>query len=316
MTEPSPPDPRTATAARRLGYSLLPGEGFSYLLLLRPREWPIMAAHIAVCYAVALAGGAEPQLGVGRAILGLVIFVVCLNGGALAVNSAVDADEGDIGYLDAPPPPPPHLLGFSIGLMLAGLLLAALAGLPRAYLALYAVAFFFALAYSLPPLRWKAVAGMDLAVNALGFGLTTTFAGWVLTGAPLRLWGAFLLGGFAPLFGALYPLTQLYQMDTDRARGDRTLSLALGARGALLVSVAAAALAFVLFAAGLRMVGSGSGWPLLLVAAAAWAWVLGPWLARAREMTAAEHKSAMYRALLAWAITDVAVLAAAWISAR
>ncbi|HET7322398.1 MAG TPA: hypothetical protein VFI96_07900, partial [Longimicrobiaceae bacterium] len=175
MSAPAPRDPRTATASRRMGYRLLPGDGFSYLLLLRPREWPIMAAHVAVAYALALAGGIEPRLGFWKALLGLVLVVVFLNGGALAVNSAADADEGDIGYLDAPPPPPPHLLGFSVGLMLAGLLIAALAGLPGAYLALYAAAFFLALGYSLPPLRWKAVAGMDLAVNALGFGLTTTF---------------------------------------------------------------------------------------------------------------------------------------------
>ena len=39
------PDPRSATAIRRVGYGLLPGDGFSYLLHLRPREWPIVAGH-------------------------------------------------------------------------------------------------------------------------------------------------------------------------------------------------------------------------------------------------------------------------------
>ena len=35
----------TRNAWRRLGYRLLPRDGFSYILHLRPAEWPIMAAH-------------------------------------------------------------------------------------------------------------------------------------------------------------------------------------------------------------------------------------------------------------------------------
>src|SRR5690606_30442464 len=47
-TEPTENSARTLNAARRLGFRLLPGDGFSYILHLRPREWPIMAAHTAV----------------------------------------------------------------------------------------------------------------------------------------------------------------------------------------------------------------------------------------------------------------------------
>ena len=66
-----------------------------------------MAAHTAVGYllAVGLAGAARGER-LGPALLGLALWVVCLNGGTLALNSAFDRDEGDIAYLRRPPPPP------------------------------------------------------------------------------------------------------------------------------------------------------------------------------------------------------------------
>ena len=44
----------TLNAWRRLGYRLLPGEGFSYVLHMRPAEWPIMAAHTALGFILAV----------------------------------------------------------------------------------------------------------------------------------------------------------------------------------------------------------------------------------------------------------------------
>src|SRR6185369_2298934 len=96
-----------------------------YLLHLRPAEWPIMAAHTAVGYllAVGLAGAAAGAR-LAPALVGLVLWVVCLNGGTLALNSAFDRDEGDVAYLRRPPVPPRYLAAFSIGLMGLGQILA------------------------------------------------------------------------------------------------------------------------------------------------------------------------------------------------
>lgn len=309
---PPPRDPRTAGRARRWGYRLLPGDGFSYLLHLRPREWPIMAGHTAFGFLLAIA--VTPPLTPGWVpALGLVLFVVFLNGGTLAINSAYDEDEGDIGYLDAPPPPPRHLFAFGMALMALGQLLA-LVLLPPAFAWVYAACFAMSVLYSVPPFRWKAVGGMDLLINALGFGTLTPLAGWALSGRPVPLWAATLMVGFGPLFAALYPLTQLYQVEEDRARGDRTLAIVLGTRRSLQFAIAATLVAFALFFVGLRQLSGGTAWLLILPPLLGWLAVEGRWLRRHETMTGEQHKRGMYMALHAWAWTDAGVLAAVFLS--
>lgn len=317
MTSPSATSAhwRTATRARRIGYALLPGEAFSYVLHLRPREWPIMAAHTALGVVLALLLGAN-ALGadagaIGAGAMAVVVWVVFLNGGTLAINSAWDNDEGDIGYLDAPPPAPRNLAAFAMALMIVGQV-AALA-LPAGYAALYATCFLMSVMYSVPPARLKAVAGADWVINLIGFGTLTPLAGWVATGRPVEPAALWIFGGFGALFAALYPLTQLYQLEEDRARGDRTLAIAVGVRPSLLIALAAVLLAFAAFAVGLRA-GAVAGWRMLLLlpALGAWVAVLLPWIARHETMSSDAHKRGMYAALLAWAVTDVALVAAAW----
>src|SRR5690606_28880683 len=143
---------RTLNAWRRLGYRLMPGDTFSYVLHMRPAEWPIMAAHTLVGYllAVGLHPGAIAETW-GAALLGLVLWVICLNGGTLALNSAFDRDAGDIGYLSAPPPPPRHLAAFSLVLMAVGQGIALL--LPPVFAIAYAACFVLSMLYSIPPVR-------------------------------------------------------------------------------------------------------------------------------------------------------------------
>ena len=296
---------------RRIGYRLLPGSAFDYVLHMRPREWPIMIAHTSLGFFLARgisAGvtGAEVE----ALVAGLLVWVLMLNGGTLALNSAFDRDEGDIGYLDDPPPVPRHLAAWGFGLMLAGQVIAL--ALPRGFALAYAGCFAMSLLYSVPPVRLKAVAGADWIINMIGFGTLTPYAGWALTRMPLTPAGAWTLAGFAPLFAALYPLTQLYQLDEDRARGDRTLALALGARASLALSVVAMLIAFACFAMAARLaahrIGNARAFIALAAATAVWLAVLLPWLARAPRMLPRAHKRGMYAALAAWAVTDVAVL--------
>lgn len=301
---------RTRNAWRRAGYRLLPGDAFSYLLHLRPAEWPIMAAHTAVGFLLAVRlGPALRGEHLGAGLLALVIWVVFLNGGTLAINSAFDHDEGDIGYLYSPPPPPRHLFGFSVALLVAGQVLAFL--LPAGFVVAYAICFLMSLAYSVPPLRLKAVGGVDWVINMIGFGTLTPYAGWAATGTSLDLASGIVLAAFCPLFAALYPLTQLYQFDEDQRRGDRTLALILGMARSLWIAVACTLLAFGLIAGAAALRGIGAWqWAGLAVALAAWLKVLLPWARGWAGMTMGQHQRGMYAALVAWAVTDVAVLAA------
>lgn len=274
---------------------------------MRPAEWPIMAGHTVLGYilAVGLKGaGSGEQL--GNALLALVIWVVFLNGGTLAINSVFDKDEGDIGYLNAPPPLPRYLLHFSWGLLIAGQALALL--LPLGFQVAYAICFVLSILYSVPPFRFKAVAGVDWVINMWGFGTLTPYAAWAATGRALDLGHGLVLLAFCPLFAGLYPLTQLYQFDEDRRRGDRTLALILGMRASLVVAIVSTLLAFGLFAWALVLLDAGGKGFSLLLPLALWLAVLLPWLAGHPGWTPKQHQRGMYQALAAWAVTDLTVL--------
>ena len=298
--------------ARQAGYRLL-GPWFDYLLHTRPVEWPIVAAHTAVGYLLAVGlPGAVRGAGLANALLGIGLWVICLNGGTLALNSAYDRDEADIAYLRQPPRPPAHLAAFGFSLMLAGLAGSLL--LPSGYRAAYAACLLLSVLYSVPPARLKSVPGADWVINMVGFGTLTPYAGWAATGIPVGPVGRLVLLGFCPLFAALYPLTQIYQFEEDARRGDRTLARTLGTRRSLLIAIGVTIAAFILFAAaGLRAGWSsteGWRWWLLGLAATGWGLVLPPWLRNCSGMSPSQHQRGMYRALLAWALTDLAVVLA------
>ena len=283
---------------------LIGQKAMAYLLHLRPLEWPIMSAHF-LLGALLAAGWPLPA---GPALLGWLVFVALLNGGTLAINSAFDQDEGDIGYLKAPPKPPEHLLAFSSVLLVASSALGFLLPRPFALLNLACVA--MSVLYSVPPVRLKARAGWDLLINCLGFGLFTPLAGWALTGRPFSR-AIFLASlGFAFLFATLYPMTQIYQVGEDSRRGDRTLVIRLGVGRSLALALGSALAAHGLFAAALMAQGRHP-WPLG-VSLAAWLGLLLPWMAQWRAWPDSRHEAGMYWGLGAWAVTDLSLLILLW----
>jgi 4-hydroxybenzoate polyprenyltransferase len=196
--------------------------------------------------------------------------------------------------------------------MLLGLLLASL--LPGEFQAAYAICLVLSVLYSVPPVRLKSVPGADWLINMVGFGTLTPYAGWAATGLPLHAAPGLVLLGFCPLFAALYPLTQIYQLEEDRRRGDRTLALTLGVKRSLLVSLAAAATGHCLFILAGWLTGwSGDDawrWALLALSGAIWGVLLLNWIRHHRQMGGREHQRGMYQALTAWALTDTVVVLA------
>jgi 4-hydroxybenzoate polyprenyltransferase len=304
------PDPLVATPARRAAGRVV-GPLLPYVLHLRPAEWPVISGHLVLGWLLA-AGLRWPD---GHAILGMAAWVIGLSGGTLALNSAYDHDDGDIAYLRQPPPAPTGLAIVGLGLMAIGFV--ATWDFGPTWRVVYGVCALMSIAYSVPPMRLKRVGGVDWLINVIGFGTLTIWAGWEITGRPLELNYLLIFLGFAPLFGALYPLTQLYQVDSDRARGDRTLAVRLGVSQSLRLSILLMGAAFAVFVGAARQ----SVWPsvpwlrwaVIGVAFFAWLAVLLPWQREGAGWSSTQHQRGMYHALTAWVLTDIAILLA-WVA--
>jgi 1,4-dihydroxy-2-naphthoate octaprenyltransferase len=173
----------------------------------------------------ALLAGGEADAGTAAAFIALHLF---LYPAATAFNSAYDRDVGPVGGMAAPPPVPPGLLRFSLGLGAAGGIPAAAAGV--GFLGLYLLIVLWTVAYSHPRTRWKSGPVASALAIALGQGALGFAAGWAAMPSPSGGAAAFALGAASAALTALglYPLTQIFQVGEDRARGDRTLAVVLG----------------------------------------------------------------------------------------
>lgn len=292
--------------------------------LTRPRQWPILTAQWAVGVVLSVprdgvlsahADGFDPAV----LAVAWLAWVVLLNGGTLAYNSAYDRDTEPVAYLSRPPVPPPWLATAAAAFMALGVVVGASVVGPEFGLVI-GICVVLSVLYSHPAVRLKARPGLDLLTNMVGYGAATTAAG-LLSGAaaaaspaalphPETWWFAL---AFGLLFGSFYPLTQLYQISEDEARGDRTLATALGAGRALDLAVLLAVLAVPAFLRGLAAGVSEPAWlPSSLIGVALSAWLVGlvRWRRRHAAMSCSQHEHAMYVALGLWALVDAAVVAA------
>ncbi len=216
--------------------------------------------------------------------LGFVAFHLCLYGGMTAFNSYYDRDEGPVGGLAKPPPVAPVLLPFSLLIQVAGIPLAAMVNL--SFLVVYLVIFAMGIAYSHPRLRWKSRPLAGLVTVALGQGVLASLGGWLCARPdPLAVDGQSWAGILAVTLvtTGFYPLTQIYQIDEDRARGDRTFAVWAGPARvftfALVTQGAAALLLVVIMARLLNPIDAavvGLFYGGLLVAIARWARTFDP----------------------------------------
>jgi 1,4-dihydroxy-2-naphthoate octaprenyltransferase len=222
-----------------------------------------------------------PGAWTARTTLGFLLVHLALYPGANAFNSAYDRDTGPIGGLARPPAVPAGLARWSAWLQAAGAALAPIVGL--AFTAGYLILWGIFTGYSHPRTRWKRSPFASTAAIVAGQGGIGYWLGWSASGNGAAIqaaeWSAadaWALAAACAVVAALYPLTQVYQLEADRARHDRTLASVLGPRGTLAWSaggfaVAAAALAAG-GSAGLAVYAGGSA---LAAGAIAAAWPAG-----------------------------------------
>ncbi|HCM76213.1 MAG TPA: ubiquinone biosynthesis protein UbiA [Cytophagales bacterium] len=195
--------------------------------------------------------GHSPNFTESRIILSFLIIHLLLYPASNGYNSYFDKDEKSIGGLKNPPPVRKGLYYTSLFFDLVAVLI----GMKISFLfaAMLVVYGLVSKAYSHPSIRLKkfAISGWIITgffqgfftflmcyegINAFGFtgfknpnvlipGLLTT----------LMLW-------------ANYPMTQVYQHEEDRKRGDKTLSLLLGVRGTFVFTALMFGVAVLLFA--------------------------------------------------------------------
>jgi hypothetical protein len=79
-------------------------------------------------------------------------------------------------------------------------------------------------------------------------------------------------------------------------------------RVSLVVAILCTVVAFGVFASAAVLLGVGPKGYAILVPLVLWLFVLLPWLSRHDRWSPAQHQRGMYRALAAWAVTDLTVL--------
>ncbi len=165
-----------------------------------------------------------------RLLIAYLSFHLFLYAGITALNSAYDTDEGPVGGLEHPPATPPHLLAFSIVWQIIGFVLAVV--INPIIAAIYAIIFVLSFAYSYPRIRFKRNPLASLLTVALGQGILPFLAAWSLPrgeiGSAFSYLGLLGMIATTAITVGLYPLTSIYQLEEDAARGDMTPSRWLG----------------------------------------------------------------------------------------
>ena len=157
-----------------------------------------------------------------------ILLHLCIYGGATAYNSSYDRDSGPVGGMKHPPDSGLLERYGGLSLQLFGAFAISLWGWGLGVCA--GILILMGTAYSHPRWRWKARPVLSLVVVAIGQGVIPFLMGY-LVGAHLsrpspEVWVAGIAS--ALLILGTYPLSQVYQIEEDEARGDLTLSVRYG----------------------------------------------------------------------------------------
>lgn len=176
-----------------------------------------------------LGGLLADQMNVAQFWLQFLNVHILLFGGATAYNSYWDKDEGPIGGLKNPPKMSKWMHPVSLLFMFTGWIWSYTIGI--FYFAVYGISLLTFWLYSTPHARWKGHPILSLVAIGVSTGLNSVLLGFWAAGGEISaivIFGAF---GASLILLSLYPVSQAYQFDEDRKRGDYTFFLEFGLTG-------------------------------------------------------------------------------------
>lgn len=155
---------------------------------------------------------------------------VLLFGGATAYNSYWDKDEGPIGGLKSPPKMTKWMWSVSLLIQFIGLAWAWTIGL--SYTNIYIVSLLLFWLYSTPHARWKGHPILSMIAIGFSTGTNSFLLGYLAGGGEVLTVNEGIIAlGVACIILSLYPASQIFQIEEDRSRGDRTFAMEFGLKG-------------------------------------------------------------------------------------
>lgn len=206
------------------------------------RQLYTFLVHLRVHYQLLILSGGyllgglyAPEMQWSPFILHFFTVHVLLNGGVTAYNSYWDDDDGPIGGIEDPPKMAPWMHPAALLVQAAGLPLIWPEG--PTFVGLWLLTMALSVAYSRERPRWKGRPLLSLVAVGVGTGTNTFWMGYLAASRPplsqpeLGPWMLLAGLGVATLLLSLYPVSQVFQMEDDRARGDITFAARFGLKG-------------------------------------------------------------------------------------
>lgn len=151
---------------------------------------------------------------------------VLLFGGATAYNSWWDKDEGAIGGLKHPPKMEKWMHPVSLLFMFSGWVWSVFTGLE--YAVVYGASLLFFWLYSTPHARWKGKPLLSLVAIGVSTGFNSVLLGLWASGGAFNTAVLLSAVGASMILLSLYPVSQIFQIEEDRRRGDETFTACYG----------------------------------------------------------------------------------------
>ncbi|WP_069130137.1 UbiA family prenyltransferase [Rhodohalobacter halophilus] len=177
---------------------------------------------------------------------------VLLFGGATAFNSYWDKDEGPIGGLKNPPKMTDWMRVAALTFMYGGWVWSLT--IDWLYFVIYGLSLLLFWLYSTPLARWKSHPQLSLLAIAVSTGLNSVLLGTIAAGGAIAISVILSAVGASLILLSLYPVSQIFQLEQDIKRGDRTFAVEYGVEGVKFFFVISYLFGLIFFSAGLLQV--------------------------------------------------------------